>query len=376
MGEFFFAIGVMTLVAMLTELGTSRHLVRAVAAEPGRAALELGQVLRIRLVLVGMALVLTNVCVALVEPKLLRVFLWVSIYVLGTDLYYAFGATLLGLRSVGKRVVTGLIGPGVLLVLVPLGVALGWSFTALLVVHAVSAGVMLALAWRVTRATTGSLSSGGGVREVRGVLVKAAPLFVLGLLVLAHSRVDEFMLAALRSYEDVATYGAGYKLLEVSRLAIRPAVMVLLPVFAAMAAAEHWIPYRRDTLRFLWGAVGLGVIVAGVVVPSAGWIVPSVYGGGWGETVPVTRILFLSAPALFVGQAAILLATALYLERQAIVLGAAAVLANALGNALVIPRWGPVGAAWTTLFTEGLFAIALGLTVMRTVRRRVEIAQP
>jgi len=374
LGEFFFAIGVLTLVAMLTEFGTSRYLVRAVAAAPDRAALELGQVLRIRLALVSAALVVVNTWVALAEPGLLRVFVPVSLYVLGTDLYYALGATLLGLQRVGRRVVTGLIGPAVLLLMVPIGVALGWGFTALLVIHALSALVMLAISWRVTGAVAGSPVLSGGIAELRGVLAQAGPLFVVALAVLLHSKLDELMLAALRGYEEVATYGAGYKLLEVSRMAVRPAFMVLLPVFAALAVTGDWIVYRRNTFRLLWGAFGVGVFVALGVVPFAGWIVPIVFGASWTEAVPITRILFLSAPALFAGQAAVLIATALYLVRQVIVLAGVAVLLNGMANLWAIPQWGPAGAAWATLCTEGLFAVAVGGLVLAKLRTQIDAA--
>ncbi len=44
MGEFFFAISVTSIVAMLTELGTSRHLVREIAGDRTGAAGCLAQV--------------------------------------------------------------------------------------------------------------------------------------------------------------------------------------------------------------------------------------------------------------------------------------------------------------------------------------------
>ena len=89
MGEYFFAISVLSLVVLLTEAGTSRHLVRSVAADTTKAAELLGQVLRFRLMLIAVALVLTNICAALISPDLLEIFFWLSIYIFANDLYFA-----------------------------------------------------------------------------------------------------------------------------------------------------------------------------------------------------------------------------------------------------------------------------------------------
>ena len=55
MGELFFAIAFASIFAMLTELGTSRYLVRKVAQDRGRALDHLSDVLSLRLPAVGAA---------------------------------------------------------------------------------------------------------------------------------------------------------------------------------------------------------------------------------------------------------------------------------------------------------------------------------
>jgi O-antigen/teichoic acid export membrane protein len=370
MGEYFFAISVLSLVVLLTEAGTSRHLVRSVAADTTKAAELLGQVLRFRLMLIAVALVLTNICAALISPDLLEIFFWLSIYIFANDLYFAFGATLLGLDAVLKRVLTGLIGPAVLLVLIPLGTTLNWSLRSLLVAHALAGVTMVSITWAITVRTTGWPFRRTSIAEVLQLVARSMPLFILSLLILLHSRLDELMLAAITEYSVVATYAAGYKLLEVSRFAVRPAITVLLPVFTVMAVTADWIPYLRNIRRLIWTAFGIGMLALLLVVPTAHYIVPLVFGENYLSTIDVTRILFLGAPALFVSQAAILLAAALFIDRTAIILAFLAVCTNAGLNALVIPRWGAIGAAWTTVFTESVLALILTAMVFIYVRQK------
>lgn len=359
MGEFFFAISVTSIVAMLTEFGTSRHLVREIAGDRTSAAGYLAQVLYIRLPLLVGALLLTNLCVWVFEPASLKIFLLTSAYVLINDLYFSFGATLVAVGAIVKRVATGLVGPGLLLLIVVPGVSLGWSFDRILMAHAASSVIMVWLASWVTLRIVGPLPRGTNVGAIKRVLAFALPFFTLTILALVHARLDEIMLAMLRSYEEVASYAASYKLLEVSRFVIRPLTMVLFPVFIATAAAENWLDYRDNTRRLMLGLGAIGFAVLALVVPSAYLVVPLVYGNEYESSIPITQILFLAAPALFVGQAAILVANALYLDRVAIVVSALGMIGNGGLNLLVIPRWGAVGAAWTTLATETFVTLGL-----------------
>lgn len=202
------------------------------------------------------------------------------------------------------------------------------------------------------------------------------PFFALGALALVHSRLDEIMLALLSSYEDVASYAASYKLLEVSRFLIRPLTMVLFPVFVVAAAAEDWNAYRAKTRRLMLGAGAVGCAVSVVALPSAFIVVPLVFGADYQSSIAITQVLFLAAPALFVGQAVILAANALYLDRAAIGLTAAGVVCNATANFVVIPRWGALGAAWTTLTTETLLTVSLLYAVWHSLRDKSAERRP
>jgi len=375
MGEFFFAISVTSIVAMLTEVGTSRHLVREIAQDRTGAAGHLSQVLYIRLPLLVGALVLTNLCVWIFEPASLKIFLLTSAYVLINDLYFSFGATLVAVGAIVKRAATGLVGPGLLLLIVVPGASLGWSFDRILMAHAASSVIMVWLASRVTLRIVGPLPRGINTGAIKRVLAFALPFFTLTILALVHARLDEIMLAILRSYEEVASYAASYKLLEVSRFVIRPLTMVLFPIFVATAAAESWPDYRDNTRRLMLGVGAIGFAVLALVVPSAYLVVPLVYGNEYQSSIPITQILFLAAPALFVGQAAILVANALYLDRVAIVVSVLGVIGNGGLNLFVIPRWGAVGAAWTTLATETFVTLAILVAVWSCLHRKLSGAR-
>jgi O-antigen/teichoic acid export membrane protein len=51
--------------------------------------------------------------------------------------------------------------------------------------------------------------------------------------------------------------------------------------------------------------------------------------------------------------------SALHLDKQTLKFAVASVALNFLLNLFVIPRWGAIGAAWSTLITESLFSVCM-----------------
>ncbi len=374
MGQFFLAISITTIVGSFTEIGTSTHLVRAIASDPDEASSRLSEVLFLRIPLVAIAVSSICFCVFIFDPDQLLLYTTVAIYVVGQSSYYAFGSVFVGLQRISDRVFTGLIGPAVLLFAVPLGVWNGMSFRGVLLIYAVSSIMMLAF-------TAKALSRHINVRllipsrkSLKKTLSSALPIFALTFLALIHARIDEIMLAIYRDYEEVAIYAAGYKLLEVSRMAVRPVTMVLLPVLAAAAASRAWFEFRSSASYLVWGSLAAGTVIAITMLLLSPWIVPLAFGDSYGKTITVTQVLFLSAPALFLGHSVILIANSLNMIKGAIVILTCSVLGNALLNALVIPIYGAIGAAWTTLITESMAALGILVVIKVVLRRKVELS--
>jgi O-antigen/teichoic acid export membrane protein len=370
MGQFFFAISVCTAAALLNEFGSARYLIRAVAQDRPAAASHLGGVLRFRLPLLAVTLAAINGVVAVTAPQLLWMFAFTSVYVLFDNLYYAFGSTLLGTGAIAARVATGLIAPLCLLVTVPLAALLGWPFERIVIIYAVAAVLMSVASFLLVVRRLGPIPVFDGAVPVRKIIAQCALLFAVNVTILLHARIDEWMLAAMRDFREVAGYAAAYKLAEVSRTAIRPVAMVLFPLFAAAVADLAWREVRTHARRALAGAALIGATVAACVIAVAPWVVPLLFGQEYPESVSITRVLFLVTPALFVSSVAMTINTSLHLERETLVFAVASVALNFALNLVAIPRWGALGAAWSTLVTETLFCVSIVALVATTVRTR------
>ena len=356
MGRFFLAGALATLLAMATELGVNRHLMRQAAQHADDALAALGQVLALRLPLMLAGYAAMALVVFLIEPELTVPVLLTSLYVLLQDYYYSFSSLMLGLRRVGMRLVSMLIGQVLTVALVILAVAMGAGLTLVLVAYVVANFAMVLLTAALVRQRIGPFSLHWNRPAFGRILREALPFFLLGVLGTIHFKVDSLMLGLLRGYEQVATYEAAYKFLEVSRFIVRPAAMIFFPLCSEMAARGDWATYRLVLRRLVNTTGALGLAMAGGVLLAAGWLVTLVFGPAYGESEAVLRILFLAVPMVFFGFVAGFVAPSLNLERRAVSATGACLLLNVALNLLMIPSLGARGAAWATLVSETILA--------------------
>ena len=356
MGRFFLAGALATLLAMATELGVNRHLMRRAAQHQDDALTALGQVLALRLPLMLVGYAVMALAVFLIEPGLTVPVLLTSLYVLLQEYYYSFASFMLGLGRVGMRLVSMLIGQVLTVGLVVLAVAMEAGLAAVLAAYGVANLVMVLLTATIVRRRIGPFPLRWDRDAAAGIVREALPFFLLGVLGTIHFKVDSLMLGVLRGYEQVATYEAAYKFLEVSRFMVRPAAMIFFPLCSALAARGDWTTYRLVLRKLVRTTGALGLAMAGGVLVTAGWLMALVFGPAYGESAVVLRILFLAVPMVYLGFVATFVAPSLNLERRAVPVTGACLLLNVGLNVLMIPPMGARGAAWATLVSETVLA--------------------
>jgi O-antigen/teichoic acid export membrane protein len=376
MGQLFFAMALSLLVTMPTELGTHRHLTRAVAADPTSAGRHLGSVVSLRLPLLVVSYVLLNAVGWTVMPEIGGILMLVSLYTFLDSFYFSIGGTFVALQRVGYHVAMYALGQVLLATLIVSAVLAGGDISLVLAGYVASNAVMVTVALVVLRWRIGPFPLRFDLSAMLRLAGETIPFFVLAFLELLLSKSDAIMIWFLRTPAEVANYESAYKFLEVSRAVVRPASMIFLPVLVQLATRGAWSGFRKLAARLVSVTTALGVVTAAVVISTAGWILPWVWGDAYTQAIPVLRVLFLSAPAVFIAFITQLLVSALRLERTAIPAMLLAVAINIGLNGAAIPLWGAVGAAWTTLVSEVLIAVLLLRLVQRGIRERTESQAP
>lgn len=203
-----------------------------------------------------------------------------------------------------------------------------------------------------------------GRASVRQTLHLALPIGVSSLFTLINSRADTFMIAYLRSDQEVGFYNAAYRFLEAAAVFATVAMNPIIPIFSRKAASD------RDGLKRSYTRVievlGISVLPVGVILHQASpFVIHLLFGDGYQPSAAVLEVLAPAGVLVFF----CLINTALCLALGIVHFGywntAAAAGINILLNLAWIPRYGIVGAAYAALISQILL---LSVTIAYLVR--------
>jgi O-antigen/teichoic acid export membrane protein len=200
--------------------------------------------------------------------------------------------------------------------------------------------------------------------EVRGLLAASLPVALFALLGILHFRIDTVLLSLLSSLDDVGTYSAAYRLPE--QVLFVPALFVaaVYPLLAAYVAREdpQLGPTVSRSLTFLL-LVAAPIAAATAVLGSD--IIDLVAGSDFEDAVGPLRVLSLATVFFFTNTLFSSLLIVYHEQRRLALLIGAALIANVGLNLLLIPPFGPMGAAWATVVTEGASGALLAIWAVR-----------
>ena len=152
-------------------------------------------------------------------------------------------------------------------------------------------------------------------------------------------RIDQFLMTPIAGAEQLGYYAVAVSLAE-------------LPIAAARVVAKLIFNSGRDTSQFAPQACRLSLLVllpaCGAAILLAPYVLPLIFGENYAPAVPMAQVLFISISANVVEY---LLSTGLnsigYPGRNSLLQVCGAVL-SVLLIALLVPRYGGLGAAWAT----------------------------
>jgi O-antigen/teichoic acid export membrane protein len=332
------------LAAVAADFGIQLHLARAVARAPDQASALLRRWLRVRAwtALVSIAAIAVGVLTmrsraAVGAPILVLAAVYAANGLVEFVYYFFRGISRTDLESsiiVGQRAAT----------LVCALVALLWYPTvgALAIAMLCPAVVTLVVVLRIA----GRFKSQRGIERNDGDFIRdVAPIGAGILLSALYFRIDVFLVQWWAGTESVALYNAVFRIVEALRLFPAAVLAVTLP---ALCRARDFAPLVRVSIGIVLGAI-VGTAVLWLL---ADWIVALLYGERYLPAVPAFRILLLSLPLLALNYALTHQVIGWDGQRAYAAICAAALAANVVLNARLIPTLSIDGAAWGTLGTE------------------------
>jgi len=192
----------------------------------------------------------------------------------------------------------------------------------------------------------------------KSLLYDAWPFIFVGLFMTLYSRIDQIMLKHIIDSAAVGVYDAALRLSE-AWLFI-PAI-IASSLFPAIVNAKKisTAEYRARLLTMVYVFVALAVIVAIPLSLMSKWIIEIFYGSAFAGSAAVFAIY------VWIGVWAVIDIVARHflvvenMRKTIFFMTVATALLNTGLNFILIPAYGPVGAAWSTFISYALFSIPL-----------------
>lgn len=200
------------------------------------------------------------------------------------------------------------------------------------------------------------------------LLAQALPFGLNILLSNVYLQSDVVLLAFFRGETDVGFYKAANTFFFPLIIIAAAFNNSLLPILARAHGTqrERQVYSLQKSFHYLFA---LGFPMAVGLYAIAPFLLPAVFGREYAASAPALRLLSWALPLRFVNQTLAMMLTSINQQgrrTRAVAVGAAF---NLLANAMLLPRWGFVGAGLTTVLTETVVFALLYAWVSQEVAR-------
>lgn len=187
--------------------------------------------------------------------------------------------------------------------------------------------------------------------DIRALLHEAAPVSVANALLYAYGRLDALLMAVLSSRFQISQYAAAYRIYQ--GLGVPTAILtntVAAPLVKAFSRDRAATARMYDTITRYALVLGGAIVTAGF--PLAGTAMGLLGGHPFVGGARTAQLLFVTLFISFTDVGLATLMVAARLNRQLIMLTATSLVANVVLNAIMIPRYGSLGAAIAFVVSE------------------------
>jgi O-antigen/teichoic acid export membrane protein len=350
-GEWSSVLVVVQIAAYLADLGLEQVGVRKAAAEPEREAEWIGATVALRAV-VSLPATLVSIVVALLIAEndhmaLSGLLVSTTILLSGPNTTRA----MLQLRLRNDVNVAVMTFSSVVWGAAAIAVAAsGGGLVPLAVAFLAAALATTALqVWLGLRA--GAIDLLGSRHLWRPLARIGLPLATAGVLVLAYARIDQILVLELSGAREAGLYAAVYRILEQAHFLPLTVSLTLLPLVSAAYPSD---PARvrellQTTLEYL-AVVALPAL--GVALAAAGPAIELLYGSEFADAAPALPVLMGAFVVICFGYLSGNMVIVLGLQRRFVGYAVFGLVFNVGLNVFLLPRYGFIAAAWTTLATE------------------------
>lgn len=201
----------------------------------------------------------------------------------------------------------------------------------------------------------------------REIFKRSWPIAISIAFNLIYLKADTIILSLVRSQTEVGIYGAAYRVIDVAATIPVMFMGIMLPHLTAAwrTDKEKFKHYFRRAFDFM-GLAGLPFVIGGIYL--AGPLMTFVAGAEFAVSGQYLRVLLVALLTIFFGALSGHVIVALNRQRVMIWGYIIDAILSLIGYLIFIPRYGAMGAAWVTVFSEALILVLTFIVVERDIR--------
>lgn len=349
-----FAVAYVALFAPIASLGIQAIVVRDIVTNPKSAPLLLGTAATLQLASSAILFIIVQLTAPFVRSDDVLIQQTIAAYSL--SLLFTVGNIPLYLFEAKVQAKYGvIIISGVFLIASAAKVALILSaaplmhFVWLLVIESLCTAIALLVF--ATRAFIPISSLKVSYEQARYLLRASWPLLLSTVSVVVYMKTDQLMLGQMLGDKSVGIYTAACK---ISELCYSLPTIIMASIFPTLLAIRQESARRYTELlqAILTSFVAAGLIIALVLTIFADFLIALFFGSEFADAAGVLRVHAWACIFVFIGVASGQWLVAEGLQKHAFIRTLVAAVVNIIGNVLLIPHFGPIGAAVATLISQ------------------------
>lgn len=203
---------------------------------------------------------------------------------------------------------------------------------------------------------------------VKHLLFEGLPLGLASFAFMVYTRVDSVLLASLMGERSVGIYNSATPFVfSIIQLLNVPFVVALYPALSRLSTIgkDRFVSATKKSLL----VIALWSFPAAIIILFFASIIPLIFGEKYQEAVPVLKVLIFFVP--FASLSALLYKVLIVIGKQKIYLFVSLIgaLFNVVLNLLLIPKYGLMGAAMSSVATQIALFLIYVVTVSKYIAR-------
>ncbi len=200
------------------------------------------------------------------------------------------------------------------------------------------------------------------------IITKMWPITLSIIFNVVYLKGDILLLSFYKSQTEVGMYGAAYRVIDIVTQIAMLTMGILLPLLAGSFARKAKEEFKANYERAIILMLMLGIPMAIAMFVLAAPIMNLIAGDKFLAAAYPLRILSLAVFGLFIGAIYGHTAVALDRQKQTMIIYISAAVLTLIGYLIFIPKYGMIGAAWMSVFSELYVGILLFIMIHRFVK--------